>query len=69
MCVASAECGFILHLCMLVSFNSSIDVVYVHGVVFPYAWCSSRPLRRSEGWGHDRVVSELKVATVGLYGP
>ena len=44
--------------------------VYVHGVVFPVALvCWSHPLRRSKGWGRDNMVSELKVATMGLYGP
>ena len=34
--------------------------VHDHGAVFPFLyWCSSRPLRWSEGRGRDKVVSEL----------
>ena len=48
---------------------SALMSIHVHGAVCPYAWCWSRPLHRSEGWGRDSMVSELKVATMGLYGP
>ena len=39
------------HVKLLIS--ALISFVYVHGVVFLYAWCWLRPLRRSEGWGRD----------------
>ena len=39
---------------MFKKFNINICIAYVHGAVFPYAWCSSRPLHRSEGWGRDK---------------
>ena len=53
------------HVKLLISALLTIDV---HGVVFPCLVCWSRPLRQSKGWGRDSMVSEPKVATMGLYG-
>ena len=55
------------HVKLLIS--ALISFVYVHGAFFPCLVCWFHPLRWSKGWGRDRVVSDLEVATMGLYGP
>ena len=52
------------HVKLLIS--TLISFVYVHGDVFPYAWSWSRPLRRSEGWGRDKLEFKIGLLLINL---
>ena len=57
-----------LYLCVCFIFHAFY--YDVHGARFPgHLVVGSRPLRRAEGQGRDRLVSVLKVVSLGLYGP
>ena len=52
------------HVKILIS--ALISFVYVHGVVFSCLVCWSRPLRRSKGWGRDKVVTAFDNGSVKI---
>ena len=68
---ASADCWFILHLCMLVRFNSSIDFLCIcsWGALPGCHFMFVVSLLPVWGMGTWQYGIRAKVATMGLYGP